>query len=67
MSAEAAASNVPGEIIEFASDSKPAGLKVACGDGTVLDLDSLQVEGRKKTSALDFARGARLGTAERFL
>jgi methionyl-tRNA formyltransferase len=51
----------PGEIVVSSKE-----IFVACGEGTRLRLDSIQVEGRKKTSAREFANGARLGTAERF-
>jgi methionyl-tRNA formyltransferase len=66
ISAEASTLIKPGEIIEFTMGSKVAGLKVVCGEGSILELDSVQVEGRKKTSALEFARGARFGPSERF-
>jgi methionyl-tRNA formyltransferase len=41
-------------------------IEVTCGEGTFLRLESVQVEGRKKTSALEFANGARLGAGDRF-
>ena len=41
-------------------------LVVACGDGTALRLDSVQVEGRKRVAAREFANGARLTQSERF-
>ncbi len=64
--AEARMPGNPGEIIEYKVDSRLAGLKVACGEGTILELEFVQIEGRKKTSALEFARGARFGLAEHF-
>jgi methionyl-tRNA formyltransferase len=39
---------------------------VACGDTTVLRLQAVKVEGRKKVEAADFANGARLKSGERF-
>ena len=50
-----------GEII---SSSKQ--LLVVCGEGTRLSLESVQLEGRKKTSAREFANGARLAAGDRF-
>jgi len=51
-----------GEIISFAKE-----IFVSCGEGTCLRLESVQVEGRKKISAREFANGARIGLAERFV
>ena len=51
----------PGEIV---SSSKE--IYIVCGEGTCLRMDSIQVEGRKKISAREFANGARFGPAERF-
>lgn len=39
---------------------------VACGGGTALRLDRVQLEGRKRVTALEFANGARLASGERF-
>jgi methionyl-tRNA formyltransferase len=39
---------------------------VVCGEGTRLQLSEVQLEGRKRIAALDFARGARLKLGERF-
>jgi methionyl-tRNA formyltransferase len=39
---------------------------VACGDGTALQLKIVQLEGRKRVTALEFASGARLKLGERF-
>jgi methionyl-tRNA formyltransferase len=39
---------------------------VACGDGTALQLKIVQLEGRKRVTALEFANGARLKLGERF-
>jgi len=37
-----------------------------CGEGTCLRLESVQLEGRKRISAQEFANGARLTPAEHF-
>jgi len=50
-----------GEIISFAKE-----IFIVCGEGTCLRLEFVQVEGRKKISAREFANGARIGPAERF-
>jgi methionyl-tRNA formyltransferase len=52
----------PGEIVPSTKE-----IYVACGEGTCLRLESVQVEGRKKISAREFANGARIGLAERFV
>jgi methionyl-tRNA formyltransferase len=51
----------PGEIIHSTKE-----IFVACGEGTCLRLESIQIEGRKKLSTREFANGARFGPAERF-
>lgn len=56
-----------GEIISVYTDSKLSGIQVVCGDGTMLELISVQVEGRNKTSAIEFARGARFSASEHFV
>ena len=56
-----------GEILAVTIDSRLARLNVVCGEGSILELESVQLEGRKKNSALEFARGARFGTAEGFV
>jgi methionyl-tRNA formyltransferase len=38
-----------------------------CGEGTRLRLESVQMEGRKKIPAREFANGARLGAGDRFV
>lgn len=42
-------------------------LKVVCGDGMLLDILSLQPSGKKRISADEFLRGARLGSEPRFV
>jgi methionyl-tRNA formyltransferase len=54
-------SHSPGEIF------KPnANVVVACGDGTALLLEFVQLEGRKRVTAPEFANGARLIPGDRF-
>ncbi len=43
-----------------------AELYVACGEGTRLRVEAVQLEGRKRVSARDFANGARLTPGEQF-
>ena len=59
--AAAAAQVTPGELILAGSE-----IHVACGDGTRLRLEAIQIEGRKKITATEFANGAHLAPAERF-
>jgi len=51
----------PGTVLAIQDD----GIAVAAGTGVLL-LEEVQPESRKRMSALDFARGARLGVGERF-
>jgi methionyl-tRNA formyltransferase len=51
----------PGEIASSAKE-----IYIMCGNGTCLRLESVQIEGRKKNSAREFANGARLAPGERF-
>jgi methionyl-tRNA formyltransferase len=55
------AAAAPGAIVSLGKE-----ILVVTGEGTFLRLESVQVEGRKKTSALEFANGARLGAGDRF-
>ena len=41
-------------------------LLVSCGEGTALEIEFLQMEGRKQITAREFANGARLAPADRF-
>jgi methionyl-tRNA formyltransferase len=41
-------------------------LLVACGNETALQVESVQIEGRKRVTVRDFANGARLSPGERF-
>lgn len=52
----------PGEIIPTAKE-----VCIACGEGTSLRLEAVQMEGRKRISAQEFANGARFTPAERFV
>ena len=51
----------PGEIISSTKE-----IHVVCGEGTCLRLESVQLEGRKRISAREFANGARLAPGDRF-
>jgi methionyl-tRNA formyltransferase len=51
----------PGELIPSAKE-----LNVVCGKGTCLRLESIQIEGRKKISAREFANGAHITPSDRF-
>ena len=62
MSEIAIGRNSPGEIISAAGE-----IHVVCGEGTHLRLESVQLDGRKKISAREFANGAHLGPADRFV
>jgi methionyl-tRNA formyltransferase len=52
----------PGEIISSAKE-----IYIVCGEGTCLRLESIQIEGRKKISAREFANGARFVPGDRFV
>jgi methionyl-tRNA formyltransferase len=58
---DAATAREPGTIIV-----NDAAIEVVCGKGTRLELEAVQVEGRKRISAREFAHGARLAGGERF-
>jgi methionyl-tRNA formyltransferase len=51
----------PGEIVSATKE-----MYIACGEGTRLRLEYIQIEGRKKISAREFANGAHPATGERF-
>ena len=59
--ADAPSSAAPGALLPQANQ-----LLVACGSRTALALEFLQVEGRKKITAREFANGARLGLGDKF-
>jgi len=50
-----------GEIVPASKE-----IYIACGEGTRLHLESIQIEGRKKISAHEFANGARVTPGEAF-
>jgi methionyl-tRNA formyltransferase len=52
----------PGDIV-----LSPKEISVACGEGTRLKLESIQIEGRKKISAREFANGSHFTPGERFV
>jgi methionyl-tRNA formyltransferase len=54
------AEGAPGKLL-----ASSGGLRVVCGQGSVLELTSVKLEGRKQVSAVEFARGARLQAGER--
>jgi methionyl-tRNA formyltransferase len=59
----------PAETEKTAGEIVTAGKEifVACTRGTFLRLESVQVEGRKKITAREFANGARLNPGDRFI
>jgi methionyl-tRNA formyltransferase len=50
----------PGTLLQL-----KGGLRGVCGQGSVLQLSSVKLEGRKQVSAAEFANGARLQVGER--
>ncbi|MGB8524510.1 MAG: methionyl-tRNA formyltransferase [Candidatus Acidiferrales bacterium] len=56
-----AATHAPGEIVAAGGN-----VSVACGESTALRLEFVQLEGRKRITALEFANGARLARGDRF-
>lgn len=58
---EAGAPIAPGEIVSSSRE-----IFVVCGERTYLRLESVQMEGRKKVSAREFANGSRLASGDRF-
>ena len=52
--------DVPGSLLPCRG-----GLRMACGQDTLLELNHVKLEGRKQISAAEFANGARLQTGER--
>jgi methionyl-tRNA formyltransferase len=51
----------PGQIIQTGKE-----IRVLCGESTLLRLDSVQIEGRKKLASREFANGARIAPEDRF-
>ena len=60
VASDAAAKQEPGSLI--VTDA----IEVICGQGTRLQLEAVQLEGRKRISAREFVNGARLASGERF-
>lgn len=54
--------NAPGEIVEARGDK----LSIACGGQTLLHLQEVQPEGKKRLSARDFINGVHLRAGEKF-
>lgn len=52
-----------GEIIEAKGDQ----LLVVCGNQTVLQIDELQIEGKRRMTTRDFLNGVKLNVGERFV
>jgi len=52
----------PGEILSSTNE-----MHVGCGEGTSLRVDFVQLEGRKRVSAREFANGARIIPTDRFV
>jgi len=52
--------DVPGSLLPCRG-----GLRMACGQDTLLELNHVKLEGRKQISAAEFTNGARLQTGER--
>jgi len=54
-----------GQLLQ--SPDSPGIWYVACGEGSFLRLEFLQLQGRKRITAQEFANGARLSPSDRFL
>lgn len=54
--------HVPGKIIHSSGDK----LLVVCGKGTVLQIEELQLEGKRRMKTRDFLNGVKLEVGERF-
>jgi methionyl-tRNA formyltransferase len=59
--ASAALTETPGTIVASSS-----AIYVVCGQGTALQIEGAQVEGRNRVSAIDFVNGIHLVQSERF-
>ena len=60
-SSAAGATHAPGEILASGGN-----VSVACGEGSALQLEFVQLAGRKRITALEFANGARPKPGDRF-
>lgn len=56
-----AAAGLPGEILKAENN-----VVLSCGGATALRLEFVQLDGRKRVTALEFANGARLAPGDRF-
>jgi methionyl-tRNA formyltransferase len=52
----------PGEIVASATETL-----IRCGEGTCLRVEFIQMEGRKRVTAREFAIGARIDSTDRFI
>ena len=60
------ASSAPGAIVQAAA-MRDDDLLIWCGDRTLLRIDFVQIEGRKRVTSREFINGARLASGDRFL
>src|SRR5262249_15420406 len=51
----------PGEIVSI----DKLGFRVSCGDDTMLHIEELQIEGKRRMNARDFVNGAHISTGQR--
>ncbi|TDI40069.1 MAG: methionyl-tRNA formyltransferase [Acidobacteria bacterium] len=58
----ATSSAPPGDIVSIHTN----GIDVACGEGTVILVQEVQLSGKSRMAAADFARGKRLGKTSHF-
>jgi methionyl-tRNA formyltransferase len=59
---DASSSKQPGEVVEARGDE----LVAACGGGTALRIEEIQLEGKQRMKARDFINGTRLRAGQRF-
>ena len=57
-------SGLASKIVDAVSTIADPGMLVACGDGSVLSLDELQMEGKKRMPAAEFLRGHQVKAGE---
>ncbi|MCG1008673.1 methionyl-tRNA formyltransferase [Salinicoccus sp. ID82-1] len=53
---EGASGSTPGTIV----DTTPDGIRVACGDGGTVEITAVQLAGKKRTKAVEFAAGRQI-------
>jgi methionyl-tRNA formyltransferase len=61
-STESAEDTAPGAVIDASPERSE--IRIACGQGSVLVVTALQLEGRKRMQAADFLRGANIQSGE---